>query len=331
MKTLFQKLTANKIRFILLVILLLILATGAILALISSYINKNLLYGSNICDAEEKILVTGDKVTYHRNICYGTTYPNSYMDIAYNTIGNENAPTIVFIHGGAFIGYTNMLYTFGAWGEEIDEPYKFYLDQGYNIVSMDYAYAPDYTYPTPVIQCQECMSYLGEHSKKLGLNLDKCILMGSSAGGHIAGVYSACLTNPEYALQNGISFTGMEPEIDALILECALIDPARFDKTNSWKVNLIFHKPMTEYFSADALSLGNFMNYITDDFPATLIEDGSECSFSDQAYDLAEMLNQADIPYTCQVYQGMSHAFDYMDCSEADEARNCVLSFITSH
>lgn len=76
------------------------------------------------------------------------------------TAGAAARPTLFYVHGS---GYT--------WGNKFTNGNKagfaWYFERfvkaGYSIVSIDYAFAPEYHYPTPVPQIGEAICFLREH------------------------------------------------------------------------------------------------------------------------------------------------------------------------
>jgi acetyl esterase len=54
------------------------------------------------------------------------------------------------------------------------------------VISVDYRLAPEFPYPTPLLDCVEGLRYVLSEHKALGLNKDKVILGGVSAGGGLA-------------------------------------------------------------------------------------------------------------------------------------------------
>jgi acetyl esterase/lipase len=87
------------------------------------------------------------------------------------------APCVVLTHGGGWDGGSRS--DFG----ELD---RFLAASGYAVASLDYRLAPRHTYPAPVEDVREALAWLKGHAGPLGLDPDRFILMGRSAGGQIA-------------------------------------------------------------------------------------------------------------------------------------------------
>lgn len=145
----------------------------------------------------------GSNGAYINDICYGNTYPNSYLDIYISSVGGENKPTYFFIHGGGYV-----------WGDKIggdpntrDSGLEWYintfLENGINVVSPNYCFAPEYSYPTQVVQLNECLDFLVQHGVEYGISMDRVIIGGGSAGGNLAGMLGLVCTNQDIAAELG--------------------------------------------------------------------------------------------------------------------------------
>ena len=71
-------------------------------------------------------------------------------------------------------------------------------------ISVGYRLAPEYPYPTPVLDCLDAVRWILENADELGVDKEKVVLSGFSAGGCLAITTALALANPH--LEN-------EPEI----------------------------------------------------------------------------------------------------------------------
>ena len=85
---------------------------------------------------------------------------------------------IIHYHGGGFIAMD----TASAQGST-----RFWANQlGVPIFSVDYRLAPKYPFPDPINDCYQAYVWLITQAKEqLGMDIDKVILTGDSAGGHL--------------------------------------------------------------------------------------------------------------------------------------------------
>lgn len=96
----------------------------------------------------------------------------------YRPTDQTNTPAMLYFHGGAFI--------FGA-PEQMDFIfYKLAVDAGVTIFSVDYRLAPENPFPAALKDGYSVLLWLADNGESLGVDIDKIIISGSSAGGAIA-------------------------------------------------------------------------------------------------------------------------------------------------
>ena len=160
-------------------------------------------------------------------INYSKDYPNSYLDITYtNDKFEEDRPTLFYFHGGGFFGGSK------NDGDPLAESDATALlddicAEGFNIVNVDYAFVPDYHFPTPLIQANLAFKYIMDHKEEYHLNMDNVIIMGSSAGAIITSQIGSVITNDEYAKLLNIKPSLNKEQVKALIIDDA---PLVYDK-----------------------------------------------------------------------------------------------------
>lgn len=160
-------------------------------------------------------------------INYSKEYPNSYLDITYpNDNLEKKRPTLFYFHGGGFFGGSKTL------GDPLAESdVTALLDdicaEGFNIVNIDYAFVPDYLFPTPLIQSNLAFEYIMNHAEEYHLDMDNIVIMGSSAGAIMTSQLGSIITNPEYADLLDIESVLNKNQVKALIIDDA---PLIYDK-----------------------------------------------------------------------------------------------------
>lgn len=158
---------------------------------------------------------------------YSKEYPNSYLDITYPDDNLEKKrPTLFYFHGGGFFGGSKTL------GDPLAESdVTALLDdicaEGFNIVNVDYAFVPDYLFPTPLIQANLSFEYIMNHAEEYHLDMDNIVIMGSSAGAIMTSQLGSIITNPEYADLLDIESVLNKNQVKALIIDDA---PLIYDK-----------------------------------------------------------------------------------------------------
>ena len=259
----------------------------------------------------------------YNDIAYGKQYPNSYLDIYRSGGGGEGHPLLIYVHGGGF-----------TWGSKEDgDPnagkrengdkhwfFKRFLKEGYDVVSVEYAFAPEYLYPTPLLQLQQAVGFLDTHGAEYEICTKRLILCGSSAGGHIVGQYAAIQTNSAYAEEMGMEQIVKPGQIQCVLFNSALIDPTRYDVVHSTAFNYLLRKCGQAYFGDRVMkqSAGakqaNILSWVTEDYPVSFISEANTGSFYDQAGDLYQALCAHSVKAELNLYPRsevrLSHGYE---------------------
>lgn len=98
----------------------------------------------------------------------------------YPTDRSSKAPLLLFIHGG---GWSIGDKKFGTGTKP-----SFYNALGYNFASLNYRLVPDVTPAEQAIDIASAIAYLRANAAKLGISPNKIVLMGHSAGAHLAAL-----------------------------------------------------------------------------------------------------------------------------------------------
>ena len=154
-------------------------------------------------------------------IKYSEDYPNSYLDITYpNGDRDASNPTLIYFHGGGFFGGSKNV------GDPLAENDATALlddicEEGFNLVNIDYVLVPEYHFPDPLVQSNEAFRFLMDHSEEYHLDMNRVVIMGSSAGAIMTSQLGSVVTNPEYADTLGITPALKPEQIKAVVLDDA--------------------------------------------------------------------------------------------------------------
>ena len=242
--------------------------------------------------AEESVQTRADGVTAYRNLPYPSDAPNSTMDVF---VSPQGRGTVVYIHGGGFVmgdkdtagqnAYLN------AW-----------LDAGYHVVAVNYALAPQYRYPTAIRQCAAALCQLAKTGPALGLDCDRLLLVGDSAGGQLAGQLALIQSDPAYAAKLGVS--PADVTVRGYISICGLVDPPRFSDTGFLFADWAHHQWGASYFgtadfeASGAANEASILLHAGPGFPPSFLSDGNFATFDRQNADLADRLESLGVAVT---------------------------------
>ena len=160
-------------------------------------------------------------------IKYSENYPNSFLDITYPDENRETArPTLIYFQGGGFFGGSKSV------GDPLAESDATALlddicAEGFNLVNIDYVLVPEYHFPAPLMQTNEAFQFMMDHADEYHLDMDRVVIMGSSAGAIMTSQLGSIITNPDYAAALGISSALKPEQVKAVVLDDA---PLVYDK-----------------------------------------------------------------------------------------------------
>ena len=211
-------------------------------------------------------------------------------------------PTIVWIHGGGWISGSK---------EHARGYFKLLAAQGYNVVSVQYQFAPKATYPSQLHQINQALKFLDTYAETYHIDAQNLYLAGDSAGANLASHYAALLTNPAFAEQSGIQPYLQPGQLKGLVLHCGIYDLEAFASTApeemkivEWGVyNLI--QAYTGERKNDATFLKHIspIQYITPSYPPVFISGGNKDFLTDtQSLPFVKALQEQKIPVTAVFY-----------------------------
>ena len=154
-------------------------------------------------------------------IRYSENYPNSFLDITYPNEDRETPrPTLIYFHGGGFFGGSKSVGDPLA-GSDATALLDDICAEGFNLVNIDYVLVPEYHFPAPLIQANEAFQFLMDHAAEYHLDMDRVVIMGSSAGAIMTSQLGSIMSNPEYAEAVGIKPVLKPEQIKAVVLDDA--------------------------------------------------------------------------------------------------------------
>lgn len=135
---------------------------------------------------------------------------------------SENAPLVVFVHGG---GWSR-----GDMSTALaDATIAHWQSQGYAVTSINYRLVPDATVEQQASDVAAALAYLKRNAGQLGFDADRIALSGHSAGAHLVSLVG---TDPRYLEAVGLE---MDAVRGVLALDGAGYDvPRQMDQAGRW-------------------------------------------------------------------------------------------------
>jgi acetyl esterase/lipase len=265
------------------------------------------------------------------NLEYGKTGSDPAFDLFTPTGTTGQLPTVVWIHGGAWISGSK---------ENVDPYARILASHGYTVVALDYTVAPEAIYPTALMQLNAALGYLVDNARDLNIDPDRIVLAGDSAGSNLASQLAIVATSPDYA-----DLLGMQPaltpeQLRGLVLNCGIYDVSGIPNApgiGGWGFRVALwaylgdkdwaHTPGGEEMST--------LDAVTADFPATWISGGNADPLTEtQSKPMAAKLNGLGVDVTELFYPadtepGLPHEYQFhLDYSNAQLALQSTLAFL---
>jgi len=245
------------------------------------------------------------------------------LDVFTPAAEGELLPTVVWIHGGAWISGSTA---------NIDPYLRILADQGYTTIGVDYSVGPEATYPTAVIQLNDALAYVQDHAAELGVDASQIVLAGDSAGAQLASQLATLVTSPRYA-----NLVGIQPSLDpeqlaGVLLNCGVYDlraMAELDGLAAWgfKVALWAYTGTKDWSEQPAGATMSTIEFVTADFPPTYISGGNGDGLTWlQSIPMAQRLDELDVPVTELFWPAphepaLPHEYQFhLDLPEAQDA-----------
>ena len=151
--------------------------------------------------------------------------------------GVERAPVFVFLHGGYWRLLSKDDSCFMA---------ENFTRQGVAVVALNYSLAPSVTLPEIVAQVRGAVAWLWNHGASFGLDPDRLVVAGSSAGGHLAGMvlaggWKAGLGVPDDVVKGAFGVSGLYDL--SLVPRTHINEWMRLDATTAHAMSPLFHLP----------------------------------------------------------------------------------------
>ena len=181
---------------------------------------------AQLSDAEKAMVSLGQDYAVRPNITYKVA--NNYeakLDVYVPRMAKEPVPVVVVIHGGGWVA--------GAKDEGVLYLLP-YLQMGFAVVNVEYRLAKVSLAPAAVEDCLCALHWVGRHAKEYHFDLDKVVVTGGSAGGHLA--LTTAMIPPSAGFENECAaeddrgwsgnFVDSRPKVAAVINSFGITDVA---------------------------------------------------------------------------------------------------------
>lgn len=210
----------------------------------------------------------------------------------------HKGPAVVFLHGG---GWTwNSIDTHDRVARE------YASRTGFAVIAPDYAMAPEYPFPTPLMECMQVVEWLQANGAELAIDAERIAVAGDSAGANLALATCMMLRErrgmaPAAALLNYGAFSTRTDRPSFDWLGESTLSPQTWKIRWFWKSYL--GTETTDDWRAAPLC-GNLAG-----LPPIRVQVGELDVLHDENVELADRVRQAGGQAECAVYDGVTHGF----------------------
>ncbi|MEI2296637.1 alpha/beta hydrolase [Ensifer sp. MJa1] len=225
-------------------------------------------------------------VTVLRDERYGDG-ASGLLDV-YQPAGTGALPTIVWVHGGAFVA-----------GDRADVAgyLRILSARGYTTVAVGYPLAPSTRYPAPVVEVNRALAFLVANAERLRIDPDRIFLAGDSAGAQIAAQTAAIVSDAGYAESVGIVAAVPRSALAGVVLFCGVYDLGGMNTQGEFggflKTVLWSYFGLKQLSDDPRLAAFSVRNHVTGAFPPTFLSVGNADPLAPQTRALAEALRTA--------------------------------------
>jgi len=254
------------------------------------------------------------------NITYLTASNyDAKLDLYVTRTPDKPLPTLIWIHGG-------------GWTGGIKESYAgipAYLAMGMNVVNVEYRLARVAQAPAAVEDCRCALRWVIQHAKEYGIDVNRLVVSGGSAGGHLA------LT------------TGMVPASAGLDRQCPGPDNLKVAAIVNWygisDVNELLDGPNMKPYAVTWLGSATDrdqiakrvspLSYVRAGLPPviTIHGDADPTVPYTQSVRLHKALSDAGVANELMTMPGGKHGFDCCTAAQRTNAYVKIREFLARH
>ena len=125
-----------------------------------------------------------------KDVVYDPTVASSKLDLYLPDADGRAHATVLFIHGGSWSGGDKSHFIFA--GPRL-------ASSGFVAASIDYRLVPDGVFPNNIEDCICSLAYLRDHADEYDIDPARIVVMGYSAGAHLASLVGLASDDPELA------------------------------------------------------------------------------------------------------------------------------------
>lgn len=256
------------------------------------------------------------EMTTKKDVAYAEPRSERRLLDVYAPASAKDATVIVWIHGGGWKRGDK-----GAGNKA-----KAWTDAGYVLVSATYRFFPEVTIKEMTADVAKAIKWTRDHAKEFGGNPDRIVVMGHSAGAHLAAL--VC-TDDRYLKAEGVPMTALAG--------CVPVDVSVYDIPKRLKESgSVPASTFTDIFGKDEATQRDLSPaaHVAKDKgipPFLILHVADRTDTKAQSEALAAKLKEAGIKATVFAAEGKTHGTINSDLAKADDpAGKAVMAFLVA-
>lgn len=265
-----------------------------------------------------------ENVIVHKDIPYNEQ--GTLLDIYSPKDMSTPVPVIMWIHGGGFIGGR----------KENTQAYAMTLaNAGYVVANINYDLAPEYKYPTPVIEANQALKFLSEYVGQYGGDANRFFLGSNSSGSHIAAELTSLISNKGFANEMGILPSITIEQLKGVLLYDGVYNMLTAGNLHSPVIGLYLwsYTGVRDVESFDRIDETSIPDHVTPDFPPAFVTVGDADILKPQSIELIQALKENGVDIDAHLFTGtganLGHDFMMdLDTQPARQILEKTLAFV---
>jgi arylformamidase len=256
------------------------------------------------------------EMTVKKDIAYAEPRSERRLLDVYAPASAKDATVIVWIHGGGW----------KRGDKGVGNKAKAWTDAGHVLVSATYRFFPEVTIKEMTADVAKAIKWTRDHAKEFGGNPDRIVVMGHSAGAHLAAL--VC-TDDRYLKAEGVPMTALAG--------CVPVDVSVYDIPKRLKESgSVPASTFTDIFGKDEATQRDLSPaaHVAKDKgipPFLILHVADRADTKAQSEALAAKLKESGIKATVFATEGKTHGTINSDLAKSDDpAGKAVMAFLAA-
>lgn len=230
----------------------------------------------------------------------------------------ENAPLVVHIHGGGWVG-----------GDRKNCSSTWLTQHGYAVASIEYRMSSESLFPAQIHDCKGAIRWLRAHAKEYSVDASTIVVIGTSAGGHLVAMLgtSGGVNSLEGLTGGNLSQSSHVQGVIDYYGPSDFVLRSKFQPTKTDDPNGSVHKliggPVAD--NMEKAAFASPVTYLTKEDPPMLIfhGDADKVVYLRQSEHLNKLAQKLDVPSKLVIKKGAGHGW-----KRDEEESQTILNFL---